>query len=888
MKKIALYLIVVSFLFWAIFAYAQEDLAQDVYLIFEAHCFDCHGESGKFKETLFMTYDNLIEKGSVIPGNPDASELYKRLLASTDQGARMPFNQPQLPPEFIETIRQWIEMGAPDWAVTIGERAFITQGTMLDTIKTHLDTLNTFDRSYARYFSMTHLYNAGEPIDVLADYQLALNKLVNSLSWELEIVNPQPIDTEQTIYYIDLRDYGWDKSEAWTELEQEYPYHIAFNAPEQSGLQEKLTNLQTEMNCNVPVVHVDWFLANASLPPLYHDILDLPETDLELEQMLEIDVVGNLLNAPGLNVWRAGFSESKVSRNNRVVERHTSQYGAYWKSYDFAGSVGRQNIFVHPISFIHDGGEVVFSLPNGLQAYYISDAKGNRIDVAPIDIVSNPAASDQRVRNGLSCMGCHTEGMKTFEDTVRQAIEQTPVTLYNKKHALQLYVEQMTMNHFLGQDAARYKDAIEATGGTIGGIEPIHRFHETYHKPLDAPLAAASLGLQTETFLQKIQENPNLHGLGLQVFHDSEGTIKRDTWRSRFQEIVYILDFPDESIEKPDDFVGEVVPIGYVYIPDPNFRVIIEVLLNKPEGAPITKAEMATLERIQAEDKNISNITGLECAVNIVNLKLNGNSISDISPIANLKSLGALQMSKNPVSDLSPLARLTQLKYIAFSGWQLSDISPIKDLINLERLGISWSNVTNISVVANMKTLRRLNLYHCEKLSDISPLANLPELWELELGGIKSLTDISVVTTLPSLTVLDFHGSPIQDLSPLSELTYLKELDLRGANISEVSPLVNLCNLEYLNLSGNSIDRISTLFHLLPHTEIIWNGGIVPTADVNDDGIVNILDLVAVANAIGKPLSEEISALDVNFDDVINILDLITVSQQMGERCRIN
>ena len=87
---------------------------------------------------------------------------------------------------------------------------------------------------------MTHLYNAGEPLDVLADYQLALNKLVNGLSWELQIVNPQPINTEQTIYYIDIRDYDWDKSEAWTELEQEYPYHIAFNAPEQSHLTRKI------------------------------------------------------------------------------------------------------------------------------------------------------------------------------------------------------------------------------------------------------------------------------------------------------------------------------------------------------------------------------------------------------------------------------------------------------------------------------------------------------------------------------------------------------------------------------------------------------------------------------------------------------------------------
>ena len=106
----------------------------------------------------------------------------------------------------------------------------------------------------------------------------------------------------------------------------------------------------------------------------------------------------------------AGFSDSGVSNNNRVLERHISRYGAYWKSYDFAGSVGKQDIFTNPLSFTHDGGEIVFNLPNGLQAYYLADAGGNRLDAAPISIVRNPAASDPTVRNGLSCIGCHTEG----------------------------------------------------------------------------------------------------------------------------------------------------------------------------------------------------------------------------------------------------------------------------------------------------------------------------------------------------------------------------------------------------------------------------------------------------------------------------------------------
>ena len=45
-----------------------------------------------------------------------------------------------------------------------------------------------------------------------------------------------------------------------------------------------------------------------------------------------------------------------------------------------------------------------------------------------------------------------------------------------------------------------------------------------------------------------------------------------------------------------------------------------------------------------------------------------------------------------------------------------------------------------------------------------------------------------------------------------------------------------------------------------------------PTTDVNADGIVNILDLVAVANAFGKNVP------DVNGDGTVNILDLVAVA----------
>ena len=59
---------------------AQSQLAQDTYAIFEGSCLICHGADGAYRETLLMEHDRLIEGGTVVPGNPAASELYKRLL----------------------------------------------------------------------------------------------------------------------------------------------------------------------------------------------------------------------------------------------------------------------------------------------------------------------------------------------------------------------------------------------------------------------------------------------------------------------------------------------------------------------------------------------------------------------------------------------------------------------------------------------------------------------------------------------------------------------------------------------------------------------------------------------------------------------------------------
>ncbi len=785
---------------------AQQNLAQQAYAIFEQSCLICHGENGSYTEALIVEHTALIDDGKVVPGDPDGSVFYQR-LTETDIAKRMPLGQPALEPTAIETIRQWILAGAPDWdAIPTLKPNFISTDVMLEAIGNHVNSLSMRDKSFARYFTLTHLYNAGETTETLNAYRRALSKLINSLSWGREIVKPQPIDIQQTVYYIDLRKYEWDvRNEAWTQIEQVYPYQMTFDAPTQTNLKEKLTLLQQETNSEVPFVQVDWFLATASLPPLYYDILQLPLTERVLEVLLGVSVKENILNTPGKHVWRAGFNDSGVSNHNRVVERHTFEHGAYWKSYDFAGSVGTQNIFTHPISFEHDGSEIIFNLPNGLQAYYLVNAEGNRLNVAPTDIVSNPASSDPAVRNGLSCIGCHTEGMKTFEDEVRATVEQADNPPFNKEQVLTLYVEKNEMDALITQDTQRYREALEATGGVFGGIEPVQRSHEAFQAPLDAAHAAASLGLQTPSLLEKIQQNVDLQNLGLLVLEN--GTIKRDTWTQQWTDIVHALNFPQESIVTPVEPIPEHILGTIVNIRDPALRqVIVSILDNArwsqasfdnkknfqwtedPFDYQITVEEMEALTTISVFG-TVQDLEGLQFATGLISLYIRSAiNISDISPLAELTSLEHLEIiGDNNISDISPLAGLTNLEHLEIAGKEIVRFSSGSISERLRYFGRSGNEISDISPLVGLTNLETLSLYD-SNISDLLPLGGLTALKSLNLNNnnISDVLALGGLTNLESLSLGDYSTSEaggtyssynnIFDISPLAGLHSLDSL----------------------------------------------------------------------------------------------------------------
>lgn len=525
--------------------------------VFEKHCYACHGKEGANEGGMnfVLNRERLVATRKVVPNDLKASRALKRMVSDEmppdeDQNGKPIKVKPTK--EEIDAVKQWIAAGAPDFAPKTVVRKFISNTDVLDYIHKDLLAANERQRRFLRYFTITHLYNAGLSDDELLSYRVGLSKLVNSLSWGSEVKTPEPVDPAKTIFRIDLRQYGW-KTATWDRIVSANPYGVTYKTRTALACYELA---QTPM----PHVRGDWFVYSASRPPLYHEVLDLPETDRELEKLLHIDALENIGNEA---VARAAFNGSGVSRNNRLIERHKSPHGAYWKSYDFAGNTGHQNLFQYPLGpskaenhFRHDGGEIIFHLPNSLQAYFLTDGEGKRIDKGPIGVVSDPRQADRSVVNGISCMTCHNQGTINKTDQVRDHVEKNPDG-FSRAEAdtiKALYLPKNDFAKLLKEDADRFKKAVEATGAHLSKTEPVFALAETFEREIDLKAAAAEVGVATEDLIKGLGRVPAL----ARVFGSLRvegGTVQRQVLVTHFSELTTEL-IPEGTFRQGG---GEVV-----------------------------------------------------------------------------------------------------------------------------------------------------------------------------------------------------------------------------------------------------------------------------------------------------------------------------------------
>ena len=332
-----------------------------------------------------------------------------------------------------------------------------------------------------RYLSLAHFIDQGRPASEVTRAKNVLAFTVNSLSRRGNIIAMVPIDAQGSIFRIRLSDLGWSAA-LWDQLTSFYPYCLASQV---AGHQSLYAQLGTE----APFVRADWLLDTATQAPLYDLLINLPATLNALAAQLGVNIA-NDINHPGLaepdNLVRFAVEPSGVSLHNRMAERHLGTAGQYlWVSYDFKTGVGKEDVFANPLGpaavdkqgFVHtfsnDAGEVIFTMPNGMQGYMLVNGAGQKISVADTAIVRDIRRRDGVVANGISCFGCHApDGMiRPVSTNQMQNFIQGHVADFSNKefNEISALYPAVLSPDVLTSDSARYRGAANALDG--GGPE---------------------------------------------------------------------------------------------------------------------------------------------------------------------------------------------------------------------------------------------------------------------------------------------------------------------------------------------------------------------------------------------------------------------------------
>ena len=189
-------------------------------------------------------------------------------------------------------------------------------------------------------------------------------------------------------------------------------------------------------------------------------------------------------------------------------------------------------------------------------------------------------------------------------------------------------------------------------------------------------------------------------------------------------------------------------------VEDENLAAEIRTKLELDADAVLTPARLAELTGLNAPQKEISSVKGLELATNLRSLIIWGNDIDYVYPLHGLTNLKTLNLGDNDVSDFNDLDTLSGLETLGLAGNGISDIRRLWRFPNLKRLILRNNSIDDIEVLSQLNELTYLDLRNND-IEDVEPLWNLSSLETLKLAG----NPIDWTTHLYQLE--DVHGTEI-------------------------------------------------------------------------------------------------------------------------------
>lgn len=408
---------------------------RSAYEVLDKYCARCHQE-GRLEglDSPKAKFGNILELRAIaenprliVKGKPENSRLLGTIGTFAFGLEPMPYDCKYDDNSCFPSDAE--KQAISDWISALGNeksREFVSVRKIVELARVDLESTNPIKIDRIRYISLRPLHNDSRlSAKTLAGLGQGAVKMLNALSLGSTVYQAEKVDSDGVLLRIDITDLGWD-AEKWEYIASFYPY--GFKDDDNAALDFLVDKTGT----NVPILRADWLAANATVPPLYNKILELPNSFQDLVDYLGVDYEENIRDG---KVVRVGIKAplSGVSQHNRLIERHQASNGFFWTSYDFSGSEGQQNLLKNPLgpkgifetgfAFEHDGGESIFTLPNGYHAYYLNGPDGQILEVGPNNIVEDKdyGFDGRRVINGISCISCHDRGMRTRADNVRGA-----------------------------------------------------------------------------------------------------------------------------------------------------------------------------------------------------------------------------------------------------------------------------------------------------------------------------------------------------------------------------------------------------------------------------------------------------------------------------------
>ena len=212
-----------------------------------------------------------------------------------------------------------------------------------------------------------------------------------------------------------------------------------------------------------------------------------------------------------------------------------------------------------------------------------------------------------------------------------------------------------------------------------------------------------------------------------------------------------------------------------------------------------------TLPALDASNRGIVYLNGLEIANELQGLYLDGNRITDIWPLAYLFNLEALTLSGNNVIDWTPLTGMRSLIFLALDGCSLDELPTLPP--GLFGLYLTQNNI-----------------------SDVNALSDQSQRWLVELQlSANSITSLAPLAGMERLQYLHVDDNRIEDLSPLN-FEPLREVLLRNNKVRDLSPLLQGERLFIVDVRRNPLadDALEVLDTLRERGVTVLAGETVP------------------------------------------------------------